>query len=329
MIDAGAAIRPRGGRRAAGQLAAVLAVAIAGGHRAPGAGAHLLLSGGVAPRPRADDRPATGRCAVRPRGRPGRGRRRRSRRCATRPGAASRSARCAAARSRSSSSTHTASQECPLAGRALAAAERALPAAQRPVLVVVSVNPQDTPASVRAAVRSWGLAGRGAVALADGQRTRSWRRCGARTTSSSSPTATATSPTPRRCTCSTAAATSARATCSRICRAFVTHDMRTLAGADGRRACLSCRGTAGRGLAADGAALARRRARPATLARLRDADQAADHVAAGADRGVRDGGRRRRRRRRRCRWRRWSSAARSPAAARARSTTCSTATSTG
>jgi cytochrome oxidase Cu insertion factor (SCO1/SenC/PrrC family) len=27
------------------------------------------------------------------------------------------------------------------------------------VLVVVSVNPQDTPASVRAAVRSWGLAG--------------------------------------------------------------------------------------------------------------------------------------------------------------------------
>ncbi len=49
--------------------------------------------------------------------------------------------------------------ECPLAGRALAAAERSLPAGQRPVLVVVSVNPHDTPASVRAAVRSWGLAG--------------------------------------------------------------------------------------------------------------------------------------------------------------------------
>lgn len=49
--------------------------------------------------------------------------------------------------------------ECPLAGRALAAAERALPAARRPVLVVVSVNPRDTAASVRAAVRSWGLAG--------------------------------------------------------------------------------------------------------------------------------------------------------------------------
>ena len=49
--------------------------------------------------------------------------------------------------------------ECPLAGRTLAAAERLVPAAQRPVLVVVSVNPRDTPASTRAAVRHWGLAG--------------------------------------------------------------------------------------------------------------------------------------------------------------------------
>jgi cytochrome oxidase Cu insertion factor (SCO1/SenC/PrrC family) len=49
--------------------------------------------------------------------------------------------------------------ECPLAGRALAAAERSVPRAQRPVLVVVSVNPKDTPASARAAVRNWGLAG--------------------------------------------------------------------------------------------------------------------------------------------------------------------------
>jgi protein SCO1/2 len=48
-------------------------------------------------------------------------------------------------------------QECPLAGRALAAAERSLPRAQRPVLVVVSVNPRDTAASARAAVRAWGL----------------------------------------------------------------------------------------------------------------------------------------------------------------------------
>ena len=52
-------------------------------------------------------------------------------------------------------------QECPLAGRALAAAERRLPRAERPVLVVVSVNPLDTPASTRAAIRAWGL---GAVA---------------------------------------------------------------------------------------------------------------------------------------------------------------------
>ena len=50
-------------------------------------------------------------------------------------------------------------QQCPLAGRALAAAERSLPRAQRPVLVVVSVNPLDTPASTRAAARAWGVAG--------------------------------------------------------------------------------------------------------------------------------------------------------------------------
>lgn len=50
-------------------------------------------------------------------------------------------------------------QACPLEGRALAAAEQSLPAAQRPVLVVVSVNPRDTPASTRDAVRKWGLAG--------------------------------------------------------------------------------------------------------------------------------------------------------------------------
>ncbi|MGI8864303.1 MAG: SCO family protein [Solirubrobacteraceae bacterium] len=49
-------------------------------------------------------------------------------------------------------------QACPLAGRALAAAERSLPGTQRPVLVVVSVNPLDTPASTRAAARKWGLA---------------------------------------------------------------------------------------------------------------------------------------------------------------------------
>jgi protein SCO1 len=49
-------------------------------------------------------------------------------------------------------------QACPLEGRTLAAAERSLPATRRPVLVVVAVNPRDTPASARAAARKWGLA---------------------------------------------------------------------------------------------------------------------------------------------------------------------------
>jgi cytochrome oxidase Cu insertion factor (SCO1/SenC/PrrC family) len=49
-------------------------------------------------------------------------------------------------------------QECPLEGRALAAAERSLPTAERPVLVAISVNPaQDTPASDAAAAKTWGL----------------------------------------------------------------------------------------------------------------------------------------------------------------------------
>jgi protein SCO1/2 len=50
-------------------------------------------------------------------------------------------------------------QACPLEGRAIAASERSLPRSQRPVLVVVSVNPRDTPASTREAVSKWGLAG--------------------------------------------------------------------------------------------------------------------------------------------------------------------------
>ncbi len=69
-------------------------------------------------------------------------------------------------------------QACPLEGRALAAAERALPAAQRPVVVVVSVNPLDTPASTRSAVRKWGLASAGAWHWLRGDRAalaRVWR----------------------------------------------------------------------------------------------------------------------------------------------------------
>ena len=50
-------------------------------------------------------------------------------------------------------------QECPLEGRQLAAAELRLPRAERPDLLVVSVNPKDTAASVTKAVREWGLWG--------------------------------------------------------------------------------------------------------------------------------------------------------------------------
>jgi cytochrome oxidase Cu insertion factor (SCO1/SenC/PrrC family) len=49
-------------------------------------------------------------------------------------------------------------QECPLEGRELASAESSLPAAQRPTLVAVSVNPLDTPASAAKAAREWNLA---------------------------------------------------------------------------------------------------------------------------------------------------------------------------
>ena len=52
-------------------------------------------------------------------------------------------------------------QECPLEGRALARAEASMPAAQRPVLVAVSVNPADTHRSVAQAIREWGLAKEG------------------------------------------------------------------------------------------------------------------------------------------------------------------------
>jgi protein SCO1/2 len=50
-------------------------------------------------------------------------------------------------------------QECPLEGRALAAALRMVPRAERPIVVVVSVNPwADTPASGHSAIKRFGLA---------------------------------------------------------------------------------------------------------------------------------------------------------------------------
>ncbi len=51
-------------------------------------------------------------------------------------------------------------QECPLEGRALAAAFQMVPRSERPVVVAVSVNPwQDTPGSARRAMKRFGLAG--------------------------------------------------------------------------------------------------------------------------------------------------------------------------
>ncbi len=50
--------------------------------------------------------------------------------------------------------------QCPIQGRQVASILRRLPAAERPTLVVVSVDPSgDTPASIRSATRKWGLAG--------------------------------------------------------------------------------------------------------------------------------------------------------------------------
>ena len=156
MIEAGVGARRRLGRRAAGQIAAVLAIAAVAGI-AVGAGIHLLLTG-----------TGTGGATATATHGPLKG-------LATwaageRPAPAITTLRdqsgahftLSSLRGRSVAIEFFDSHckaECPLAGRALAAAERSLPAAQRPVLVVVSVNPSDTPASVRRAVRSWGLAG--------------------------------------------------------------------------------------------------------------------------------------------------------------------------
>jgi protein SCO1 len=50
-------------------------------------------------------------------------------------------------------------QECPLEGRALAAAFRTIPKSERPVVVAVSVDPwADTPGSAQRAIRRFGLA---------------------------------------------------------------------------------------------------------------------------------------------------------------------------
>jgi cytochrome oxidase Cu insertion factor (SCO1/SenC/PrrC family) len=156
MIQTGVGTRPRPDRRIAGQIAAVLAIAALVG-LGVGAAAHLLLAGRSAPAAAT----TAGHGSLRGMATWAGG---------ARPAPAITDLRdqtgarftLSSLRGRSVAIEFFDSHckaECPLAGRTLAAAERSLPAAQRPVLVVVSVNPQDTPASVRAAVRSWGLAG--------------------------------------------------------------------------------------------------------------------------------------------------------------------------
>ena len=71
-------------------------------------------------------------------------------------------------RSRSCSSTRTASRSARSRGARWRPPSARCRAAQRPVLVVVSVNPLDTPASARAAITRVGPRRGRAVALADG-----------------------------------------------------------------------------------------------------------------------------------------------------------------
>lgn len=50
-------------------------------------------------------------------------------------------------------------QECPIEGRGLALAERQVARAQRPTLLIVSVNPLARGRDARAAARKWGISG--------------------------------------------------------------------------------------------------------------------------------------------------------------------------
>jgi cytochrome oxidase Cu insertion factor (SCO1/SenC/PrrC family) len=74
---------------------------------------------------------------------------------------------------------------CPIEGRQLASVLRRLPAAQRPVLAIVSVDQAgDTPAGIRHALATWGLAGPWTVhwlnASTRAQLVAVWRRYGIR-----------------------------------------------------------------------------------------------------------------------------------------------------
>ena len=153
-------------------------------------------------------------------------------------------------------------QQCPIQGRQLASILRRLPAAQRPVLVVVSVDPSgDTPASIRSAMAKWGLAGPWTWHWLNGSRL-GWRPSGTPTGSRSTPVR-ATSCTASSSTCSTGRDSSGPRTCTRSCPRFVQGD---LAASPGER---HERGRGARPLAtADGA---RRLGRGAARGRQRNA----------------------------------------------------------
>jgi cytochrome oxidase Cu insertion factor (SCO1/SenC/PrrC family) len=156
MMEAGVGVGRRVSRRTAGQIAAILVIAAVAGIGA-GAAAHLLLTSGSTPAAAVSSShgglrgQATWPAGAHPA-----------------PAITTLHDQTGAHFTLGSLHGHSVAveffdshckAECPLAGRALAAAERPLPRAERPVLVVVSVNPLDTSASVRRAVRSWGLAG--------------------------------------------------------------------------------------------------------------------------------------------------------------------------
>jgi cytochrome oxidase Cu insertion factor (SCO1/SenC/PrrC family) len=155
MMEAGVGVGRRPSRRTGAQITAVLAVAVLAGIGA-GAAAHFLLASSPAPVAAATPThgPLHGQATWPAGARPA-------------PAITTLHDQTGTRFSLGSLHGHTVAveffdshckAECPLAGRALVAAERSLPRAQRPVLVVVSVNPLDTAASVRKAVRSWGLA---------------------------------------------------------------------------------------------------------------------------------------------------------------------------
>ena len=290
MIDAGAGIEAGSlhRRRLAPWIALGLCGAIADRRR----GRSRPASASGRPRPVARATARRQACTAKPRGRRGRIRRPRSRRCATRAATCSHSARCTAAPSRWRSLTPTATRPVRWRGGRWRRRSDRCRARSARCWSIVSVNPRDTGASTRAAVRKWGLAGvapwhwlRGTPrrARAGLARLPHLRRAAARRRHLAHRGAVPDRPPRRR-------ALGLPVPVRAAVRDARPEDARNRAGgvANGR---LGHRRRAHR----PAARRSDRRDRGRGVARLRDVDQAADHVAAGADGGVRDGRRGRRR----------------------------------